>query len=182
MGYVESLIALMVAGIACVALLSIATSVLRESKNNEMRDAMTQFAAEGLERVRREAETNIYYIEPPGAADGENFYCLDRDEGCQGDCWESGDDGCEVRLPFHRIEGDRCSQNSNGECGKIALNEGEDPLFYREIGIKWAGCNSVEVTVYVGFLEEGRNLARETEMSGFIGGIPAGDCSHLEGT
>jgi len=167
LGFVESLIALFVAGMACVALLAVAAAVVRESANNEMRDSMTQYAVEGLEKVRLIADENIDDIPVPDNAVKTDYFCLDSDDGCD-----------ELGTPLGAIAyEDRCSVKgpSDGKCGKLRSSRGEDDMFYREIGIKQAGCGAVKVTIFVGFLEEGRNLARESKIEGFIGGV--GDCS-----
>lgn len=161
LGFVESLIALLIAGMACVALLSVAAAVIRESVNNEMRDAMTQYAVEGLEKVRLIADEDISDIPVPANEMSTYYYCLEADENCNSEEATS--------LPLIAIS-NRCSDNGN-ECGKLRSSRSVDNMFYREIEIKQAGYGAVRVTVVVGFLEEGRNLARESEIVGFIGGV-----------
>jgi hypothetical protein len=183
MGYVESLISLVVAGIACVALLSVASAVIREAAKNETRDAMTQYSVEGLERVRLVADADINLIPVPSGSTTEH-YCLDDDPGCDGDCIDG--DCSNGRLPFHKItnESSLCSQDDegDGECGQLSLKSGGDPLMYREIDITKSGCGAVEVVVRVGFLQSGRNnneadAARETEVRGYIGGVDVAGCT-----
>lgn len=163
LGFVESLIALLIAGMACVAFLSVASAVIRESANNAMRDSMNQYAVEGLEKVRLIADENITDIPVPTASDTE-YYCLEADENCN-----SGVTPPPAPPPLVAIS-DMCAENSS-ECGTLKLSEGGSDMFYREIGIKQAGSNSVKVTVTVGFLVEGQGLARETKVVGFIGGV-----------
>jgi hypothetical protein len=169
MGYVESLIALVVAGTACIALLSIASSVLREAANNEMRDAMTQYAVEGLEKVRRIADEDVASIPAVPASNDEIFVCLEEDEGCEVE-------GDEVR--FHQLQ-NLCSDSDDGQgdCGRLKLRGSGEDLFYREISFRNAGTCSVEATVYVGLLQEGRGIKREAEVSGYIGGINNDACN-----
>lgn len=163
LGFVESLIALLIAGVASVALISIAASVIRESKNNEMRDAMTQYAVQGLEKVRWVADGDIDRIPVPAIETITDYYCLDIDDNCDG-----------LGTPFGKIAipDNRCSVDGpDGECGKLNLSGGGDHVFYREIGFAQAGCGAVKVVVSVGFLVEGRGLAKEMQVTGFIGGI-----------
>lgn len=168
LGFVESLIALIIAGVASVALISIAASVIRESKNNEMRDAMTQYAVQGLEKVRWVANGDIAEIPVPAIEHVTDYYCLDIDDEC---------DSSEVPpQPFVKIAipDNRCSQDGS-ECGQLNLSDGGDHVFYREIGFEQAGCGAVKVVISVGFLVEGRGLAREMQVTGFIGGIDVCD-------
>ncbi len=183
MGYVESLISLVVAGIACVALLSVASAVIREAAKNETRDAMTQYSVEGLERVRLVADADINLIPVPSGSTTEH-YCLDDDPGCDGDCIDG--DCSNGRLPFHEITNTSslCSEDDegDGECGQLSLKSGGDPLMYREIDITKSGCGAVEIVVRVGFLQSGRNnneaeAARETEIRGYIGGVDVSGCT-----
>lgn len=158
LGFVESLVSIAVAGMACVAFLSIAASVVREEKNNELRDAMKQYAVEGLEQVRWVSDENIEDIPIPNS-NSVLTYCLRSDDSCSG--------GSE---PFVQIDnGKRCSDSSigKGACGRLSLARGGDPVFYREVDFERVGV-SVKATVRVGLLVEGRNLGREHSTIGYI--------------
>ena len=43
-GFMESLVAIIIGGIACTALLSVAVGVVREANNNQIRDGMNLYA------------------------------------------------------------------------------------------------------------------------------------------
>lgn len=52
LGFVESLVAILVTGIASVALMSIASKTMTDTIRNEMTDTMTQYAVEGAQMVQ----------------------------------------------------------------------------------------------------------------------------------
>jgi Tfp pilus assembly protein PilV len=169
MGYVESLIALVIAGIACVALLSLASAVIREAANNTMRDSLNQYATEGMEKVRVIADEDIEQI--PSPAVGSETYCLNRDPGC---C-DGGD--CDERGALIEVV-DSCSENGrDGECGMLDTDGDGDFEMYREVEVSPAGCGSVKVVLNVGMLEEGRSVKSSVEVTGIIGGLDVEGCS-----
>jgi len=59
LGFVESLIAIAVAGIASVVLLSISTSTLRQITNNEISDTLTEKSIQGATFVRNIAQRDL---------------------------------------------------------------------------------------------------------------------------
>ncbi|MBN2100325.1 hypothetical protein JW710_00305 [Candidatus Dojkabacteria bacterium] len=166
-GFVESLIAILIVGVASVALLSISAAVVREAKRNEIRDARTQYAVEGMEKVRWIAEVDD--IPGPG------YYCLTDDDGCDGEGY--------LKL----IEGERCSENNDGsgECGRLPLSTGSE-FFYREIYIEDADSGSVKFEVLVGELRRPSSTKSESSIVGHIGGLrdytPEESLCHSDGT
>lgn len=69
MGFVEALIAIMIAGIASIVLMNIAASALKEAVQNERIDKMTEYAVEGGNMVRSALENS-----PPAFTTQENCY------------------------------------------------------------------------------------------------------------
>ncbi len=59
LGFIESLIAIAVAGIASVVLLSISTNTLKQITNNEISDTLTEKAIQGAGFVRNISDRNI---------------------------------------------------------------------------------------------------------------------------
>lgn len=157
LGFVESLVALMVAGIACAALLSVATSVIRDAKKNEIRDARNQYSAEGLDRLRWIAEQDQDQIPSPRT---ERYFCI----GSAGECNSDGDELIEIDS------NDLCSKGGD-ICEKLKLSGGGDDYFYREIDIKCGGCNSVRATVRVGPLSKTSTGVSSSAVKGYIGGL-----------
>ncbi|MEA3357067.1 MAG: hypothetical protein U9Q67_01390 [Patescibacteria group bacterium] len=154
-GFIESLIAIIVAGIATIALLGIAITVIRESKNNEIRDAMNQYAVEGMEKVRWIAASD-----PLAIPSGTNEYCLLEDT-VDGSCDLSPGEVTadpDYSRYFHDITIGHyppCSQNpADGECGKLSF--GSLPgFFYREVEMTQTTSGSepvIEVVIKVGRL------------------------------
>ncbi len=157
-GFIESLVALAVAGIASVALLALAASILREAKQNEIRDAMSQQALDGMEQIR-----NIASIDPEDVPD-TGYYCLENDDECDHQAGQGG--FVTINAP------DRCSQGGD-DCGQLKLPSGEndDYFFYREVDIVDHG-DAAKVTVRVGMLnppDSWEGTARsESQIVGFI--------------
>lgn len=146
MGFVESLIALLLAGVACVALLSLGASVVRESLRTEMRDSMSQYADEALEDVK------FMDIVDSGTVDCTHpgtYYFQEND------------------LVLASTPQDLCSQvGPDGECEKLVFRQDGEEMFYREIDVECAG-DSDKVTVRVGTLLQEYNL-NETILVGYL--------------
>ncbi|HKM19879.1 MAG TPA: hypothetical protein VJY47_01505 [Candidatus Dojkabacteria bacterium] len=62
MGFVEALIAIMIAGIASVVLMQIAANALKEAVQNERIDKMTEYAVEGANMVQGIVERDKAHI------------------------------------------------------------------------------------------------------------------------
>ncbi len=161
LGFMESLIAIIIAGVACTALLSVAVGVVRESKNNEIRDAMNQYAVQGFEEVRVMAARNFEVIPCNDAIPASPIFRYL--------------DGGELVDPPN----EPCSAvGSDGSCERLTLPTGGEEFLYREITFEGAGgtCNKIRVTVDVGMLlnatmEEGsspRNFITKTKIVGYV--------------
>lgn len=75
MGFVEALIAIMIAGIASIVLMNIAASALKEAVQNERIDRMTEYAVEGGNIVRSAVQNS-----PPAFTELERCYIPVTDE------------------------------------------------------------------------------------------------------
>lgn len=175
-GFMESLIAIVVGGMACLALVGLAVNVIRESKNNEIRDALTYYAAEGMERVRVIAATNYDKI------DNVSTGACSRGSVAYG--YFKPDELASVPVivskegEFRFIKNDLCSSHEGGTvCEKLALPSGGGQILYRELTFfdrsENGDCNLVQVTVKVGMLantsdEHARNFVTEVSLDGFI--------------
>ncbi len=122
-GFLESLIAIVVAGIACIALLSLSSSILKETARNEMKDAMNKYAVEGLDMVRRAIleKTGETVTCSPTATTYYYFH---------------GQPKLIGTAEYSQL----CSQSPTGNnCEKLPLRFGGENLFSREIEVTCAG-------------------------------------------
>lgn len=146
-GFVESLVAIAVGGVASIALFSVAVMVIRESNYNEMRDAMNMYAIDGIETVRVQA-SQAYDTLP----------------------------GCDTANPTSPVKGyldsdmivelesteDLCSNigEETGKCERLPMPKGTTEVFYREVKLMGTGmdpvkddqCIKMRVEVTVGLL------------------------------
>ena len=168
-GFLESLIAIIVAGIACVALLTIAVGVIREAKKNEVRDAMNQYAIEGLEYVRKYSSSDYSII------NGGSGLC---DAASPTGTYAYLDLGDEIPTPPNDLyieavlKAERCSEGQN-TCEKLPLPDesGARDIFYREITLlrhRDHMCKVVRVTVTVGLLDPESLKIEPVSMVGYI--------------
>ncbi|MFH1547435.1 MAG: hypothetical protein ABIC57_03025, partial [bacterium] len=147
--FTESLITIVVAGIACVAFISVVASLVRETKNREVSELMTSYAFEGLGEMRRLSSYRL-----PEELDPI------------------------ISHTYSIIEGDLelvndidCTSESSG-CELIDLNEG-DGFFYRKIEVVSATSNEAlgvaKVTVEVGRTNPtGKSTLDSYQIDGFI--------------
>jgi type II secretory pathway pseudopilin PulG len=147
-GFVESLVAIAVGGIACIALFGVALTVIREANYNEMRDAMNTYAIEGIEQVRVQASTAYQSVPQCSASDPSavvEAYL---------------DNGTAVKLLNTQ---DLCSDAGDeaGTCERLTMPKGSTNIFYREVKLTGAGddpidesgnCTKMRVEVSVGLL------------------------------
>ena len=178
-GYVESLIAITVAGVACVALLSVAVMVMREAKNNEYRDVMNQYALEGFEVVRSISVSDYSQITAVCESANKVGFLVESNPDPQ----FPHVDALEVPEDDHAEE--LCSDldfGENGNCEKLPMpgydNVGD--TFYREVHVEEdlvLGCDRVKVIVKVGLFpvsegDPGRNAVRnfktDIEIVGYV--------------
>ena len=145
-GFVETLIAILVAGVGCAALLGLSASIIRHVKNNEIRDAMTQASVEGLENVRNLALTS--YDNVPSLPIGGAVYCLTSRDGTDHGCGEYDPDINPHYFVQIQDSNSRCSRGGD-MCERVALDAHTDDFFYREIQMKPL-LSATEVTVLVG--------------------------------
>jgi hypothetical protein len=150
MGFVESLVAIAVGGVACVALFSVASAVIREANYNEVRDAMNMYAIEGMDIVRSAASRSYADIPTcdPGSPNTEVDAII-----------IPGKPNLVKELEAYE---DPCTDvgTSTGVCERLTMPKGSDPLFYREVTFTGAGsgavvdgaCVSMRVEVSVGLL------------------------------
>ncbi len=140
MGFVESLMAIVIAGTACIALLSLGASVIREAEKNEMRDMMTQYSKEGLDKIKYLNTVNTAAV---ACTDGQvKHYYLNGDQ-----------------LVLVAVPTDLCSsKGADGTCEKLKLRADGQNLFFREIDIECAGTTD-KVSVRVGTLNPKYNIS-----------------------
>jgi len=140
-GFVESLIAIVIAGIACVALLSLGASLVREATKNEMIDAMDQHALAGLDKVKAKVlvDPGLFSSCSPGIT----YYYIEY----------SGED---YSFTIIQNPSSLCSvrEDGSGTCEKLKLRDNQaDPLFFREIEVTCPqGADSIQIDVVVGTL------------------------------
>lgn len=82
LGFVESLVAILVTGIASVALMSIASKTMTDAIRNEMTDTMTQYAVEGAEMIQVIADKERLTGEdffPDSATQANTCYLMSQD-------------------------------------------------------------------------------------------------------
>lgn len=143
-GFVESLIAIAIAGIACVALLNVATMVMKESKNNEYRDAMNTYAQEGFEKVRSLSINDLNTVTKIATS-------------CATKTGYLSSNGSSITcIPS---TGQRCSEKGKtGTCEKLPMPDKPEGImmFYREIDVKTAtgSTSRARVTVRVGMFPQ----------------------------
>lgn len=184
----ESLIAIIIGGIACIALLSLMITVIREEKNNEIRDALTYYAADGMAQLRVVAKnqyTQIYHDDSGtlrGVCDnGQLTYGYFEEGRSRNDPLILPDTSSGVPDRITQSEEGTLCSNEGNECETLALPTGGRKLFYREIkfepiALSGPACNLVRVTVRVGMIDNGtygsqeyaRNFETELELTGLI--------------
>ncbi|MBN1618687.1 hypothetical protein JW887_05115 [Candidatus Dojkabacteria bacterium] len=150
-GFIESLISLAIGGICCAALLSLSASLIKEAKRTEMRDAMNQYAIEGMEELRwirtnNPTAFNINSNMVPG-----NYYVTSSDT-------------------IASAGTDLCSTNANStHCEKLKLNSSPNNLFYRYFVVEppYNG-NMWKITVKVGMLPPRDEMIEPREVVGYI--------------
>ncbi len=168
--FVESLVTIVVAGMACVAFISVTAAIVRETKNQEVEEAMVQYALNGLEKVRAiNAKNEGYIIYEEGGDNGgmdghggmkdiphSNPYCFKLDEN-------------DLVLLSSLGEVDCTGQSS--ECEKLDLDEG-DEFFYRKVEIIQAHATNdkvLKVKIEVGRIDPTADDNLNTDyVEGFI--------------
>ncbi len=187
-GFLESLIAIILGGITCVALIGVAVAVIREAKNNEIRDALTYYATEGMERLRIIAKNDFSQIYYYDSGEGVHRGICDENATPLRTTYGYFDSGDEFTIlpttdgtpPIVRItdENEMCSKDGS-LCERLSLPSGGNPILYRELSFYPIGtinqeCNLVRVKVKVGMIanESGgsyaRNFVSETTLEGYI--------------
>lgn len=153
LGFVESLMALLIAGIACVALISLSASIIKEAKRNEYRDAMNQYAIEGLDRVRWMNTTDPGSI-PCDHTAAWNYYKI-------------VEDGENYDL---ETVAERCSENWNTDnCEALKLTEDGRDFFYRDVQTECtATSDTIKITVEVGFRNPVSGMSSSNEIVGYV--------------
>lgn len=140
--FVESLITIVVAGMACVAFISVTASIVKETKNREVRELMTSYALNGLDKVRAINGRNQGYV----GTDNENHPMSEIAFGFE---YDFAIDEDEIQL---------LSQNGGIDCTEEAVCENlnledEDGFFYRMVTLEKVLASNdkvVRVTVEVG--------------------------------
>jgi hypothetical protein len=82
LGFVEALVAILVTGVASVALMSIASKTMTDTIRNEITDTMTQYAVEGAEMVQIIADKERLTGEdlfPGDAVQANSCYLMNND-------------------------------------------------------------------------------------------------------
>lgn len=130
-GFVESLVAIAVGGIASIALFSVAMMVIRESNYNEMRDAMNMYAIDGMEKVRVQASQAYNTLPRCNTENPESPVKGYLSEGFVVEL-ESTDDFCSDI-------GDEI-----GKCERLRMPKGTEDIFYREVKLMGTGDNPVK--------------------------------------
>lgn len=148
-GFIESLVAIVVGGVACIALLSVAAAVVREANNNEIRDAMNMHAIDGIESVRTLAEREFDTV----PCDPNNPTVPQR-------AWINN----SGHIEFVDAATGHCTENASegdGLCEKLSMPRRNDDFFYRELifyapnvaSVQNGECYKVRVEVHVGLLQ-----------------------------
>lgn len=131
--FTESLITIVVAGVACVAFISVVASIVRETKNREIKELMTNYSFDGLSKTRL---INSYGL-PNVLEAGINYeYKIDDDE----------------LVLFEDISSVDCT-GEGSECELLDLNVEGDEFFYRKVSLRLettSGNGVAKVTVEVG--------------------------------
>jgi hypothetical protein len=143
--FVESLITIIVAGMACVAFISVTASIVRETKNQEIQEYMTDYALNGLDRVRAINSRNQGYKD----LEGEEYSLADITYGVEYSF--TMDDGELVLLSS--LDDLDCPED--GGCEELDLDDGDD-FFYRKVILERMHSTSSKVlraTVEVGRLD-----------------------------
>ena len=144
-GLVESLIAIVLAGVASVALISVAIGVIREANNNQIRDAMNYYAVQGLEEVRVMAAEDSNFDDGVGGLEcptgGGSVYGM----------FEGGE-LIKIENGIFKI----CSEigSDTGTCERLEMPGNEKDFLYREVALKMIDgeCYKQRVEVTVGML------------------------------
>lgn len=160
MGFVEALIAIMIAGIASVVLMNIAASALKEAVQNERIDKMTEYAVEGANIVRSAvASTNITF------SSSENCYIpvKDSSEGYTfhkqgGQYWSSS--------PSSIIPNNSIVRNNIGKLPKI----GDNSDFFRIACIRQNATPAQYLIVRIGIahIPSTGKITNEKEMKDYF--------------
>ena len=181
-GFMESLIAIIVGGLACIALISVSITVVREAKNNEIRDAMTYYLADGMQLVRIAASNDYGQITNDSLtgicdyASGSipaNAY-LDTTNSP----YKMSNPGI-IPLSDPINPTDLCSLHDGSDCEKLPLPSNYEgaKMFYRELmffPVDVHGCELVKVVVRVGMLAntagnaDARNFDTDVTLDGYI--------------
>jgi len=168
----ESLIAIIVGGIACIALVSVAVAVIREAKNNEYRDALTFHSSQGLERVRVLATTDFQPFLTLCTSYSTPFFAWLNTDGSALITNSSPQDSSGMCL-----ETSGADQNDGSDCYGERLKNPAAPeladLFYRNLmfeDVSGGNCTRMRVTVYTGMLGDPdlRNFIEQNMLVGYI--------------
>ncbi len=161
LGFVELIIAIGVAGIAVIVLMSMATNSMKESVRLERQDALTRLAQDGALVVRKHVEdvNSPTYEGPPFIGDVNHCYAINRTED------SAEDSGVDFS---HFIE-----------LGSITLEDVDEKLkeneeFHVDIIYDWISTESFISDVYyfaycVSAVEE-----TSTDLKTYVGSVIAG--------
>ena len=150
-GFVESLVAIAIGGIACIALFSVATTVIREANYNEIRDAMNMYAIEGMDIVRSSAARSFSTF--PQCDTGNPTKDIEA-------YIVSGNPPSVIALDPALDAPCSVDGAAAGKCERLSMPKATDDFFYREVTVRGAGdnpvvggvCTSMQVEVSVGLL------------------------------
>lgn len=140
--FVESLITIVVAGMACVAFISVTAAIVKETKDREVKELMTGYALNGLDRVRAINGRNEGYTD----SEGEEHSFADLTWNVE---YSFAIEEDELSLVSSVTDYD-CVDSS--DCEEIDY-EDRDDFFYRKVSMEKAKNENdkvVRVTVEVG--------------------------------
>lgn len=150
--FTESLITIVVAGVACVAFISVVAGIVRETKNREVSDMMANYAFDGLGKMRLLSNYGL-----PNELEVSNLYTyvIEDDE-----------------LVLKSSAGTFDCTGEFSECELLDLDEEGDNFFYRKFEVSLDGDfeNGVaKVTVEVGRVDPTGIESRDSyRLDGFI--------------
>jgi hypothetical protein len=162
--FTESLITVVVAGVACVAFISVVASLVRETKNREINEMMSNHAFEGLSQVRFISSYGLSEDVMEALESGMKCGCAMKGSHDHPD----KKDKIEVISTHEDID---CTEEGS-ECEKLDLSEEEDEFFYRKVELQLEGVSEngvAKVTVEVGRANPTGNSTLDTySIDGFI--------------
>lgn len=147
--FVESLITIVVAGMACVAFISVTASIVRETKNQEIQEYMTNYSLNGLDRVRAINARNQGYVD----SEGDTYPLTELTYGVQY-TFAMEENNLVLLSTLGELE---CPQSD--ECESLDLDE-DDDFFYRKVVLERMHSSSNKVlraTVEVGRIDPTAN-------------------------